>query len=518
MKNSKRQAWHVLQRSGPAIQNKCDIYIKRNGSLKEGQLYVSSEGAENLMCKLIVFVAGPMYTGKRISEEETILKELILKSLKECEKRNLHSVVFPAICTGYNRFPVAEATRVIALAIQNYFQNNFRSCIKKVYLCDTDKQKVQSFELALQSVFGVANCMREQRSNQEHKVKRRNSSTTLQSRMHHSSYETWRGDRDCRGKMGDFVNVTVGKLDLKVFHGDITCAKADVIVISARPDMDLSKGFLSNKVKQKGGDVIQQELNSQRSLMKSEGIVVTTSGKLPCKYLVHIDISGTELPEHWKTKFINLLKKTEELEMQSVAIPALGMRDEKGIGIVAKELFQALTEHKNPKFLQEVHMVFYEADMKHNFLEEIQERIRLKDNPAKRLFRQFSCRLLVPFSNEHRSPVPDETLTITVDSETDKSNTEAIRMIDAEIKKNLATTLIENNIVKELSPLQQKSILSIPEYICVEVTLNIKSGKITLLGCEEDVKKAQEDVEMVIRQAERYKKDFEKFVPRQYKK
>lgn len=114
-----------------------------------------------------------MYTGKRNLGEETVLKDLVLKSLTECERRNMYSVVFPAICTGYNRFPVPEATRIITLAIQTYFQNNLRSCVKKVYLCDTDKKKIQSFERALESVFGVANCTREKHL--EHTSKRENS-------------------------------------------------------------------------------------------------------------------------------------------------------------------------------------------------------------------------------------------------------------------------------------------------------------------------------------------------------
>lgn len=336
----------------------------------------------------------------------------------------------------------------------------------------------------------------------------------MYSRSHHLASGTWSSDGEEYNKIGDFVNITIGKLELKMFHGDITCAKTDVIVIGARQDMDLSKGLLSNKVRKKGGYVIQQELNSQRDLMKSKKMVVTTSGNLPCTYLIHVDITEIESSAQWKTKFDNLLKKTEELQMPSLAIPAFGMHDEKGAEPIAQGLFQALYEHKNPRVLQEVHMVIFEADVKRLFLEEIQKCLRLKDSTPKRFFRQLSRRMLVPFSDQHRSPISEEILIITVHSESDKNNTEAIKMLDEEIKKNMSTKMFENTIIKELSPSQQKSILSIPENICVEVTLNIKSGKIKLVGCQVDVKKAQEDVERVIRQAERNKNDLALFAPK----
>ena len=38
------------------------------------------------------------------------------------------------------------------------------------------------------------------------------------------------------------VSVDIGKLKLRMYQGDITCADVDVIVNGTDPDMDLSKG------------------------------------------------------------------------------------------------------------------------------------------------------------------------------------------------------------------------------------------------------------------------------------
>ena len=59
--------------------------------------------------------------------------------------------------------------------------------------------------------------------------------------------------------------------------------------------------------------------------MKSDGIVVTTTGgkgaQLSSKFIIHIDAMDTKT---WKKRILEILSKTEEIGMNTIAMPALG--------------------------------------------------------------------------------------------------------------------------------------------------------------------------------------------------
>jgi len=59
-----------------------------------------------------------------------------------------------------------------------------------------------------------------------------------------------------------------------------------------------------------------------QTMMKKEGLAVTSAGKLMCKHIIHVRARNTI--DSWKSSIITCLQKTEKLGLSSIAFPALG--------------------------------------------------------------------------------------------------------------------------------------------------------------------------------------------------
>ena len=58
--------------------------------------------------------------------------------------------------------------------------------------------------------------------------------------------------------------------------------------------------------------------------MRSEGIAITLAGsKLNCEYIIHVNMEDSR-PD-LKAKFKDILERVDELNKETVALPALGM-------------------------------------------------------------------------------------------------------------------------------------------------------------------------------------------------
>lgn len=130
------------------------------------------------------------------------------------------------------------------------------------------------------------------------------------------------------------INLSKG-LKVSVWKDDLTTHVVDAVVNAANEDLD-HIGGLAFALAEAGGQVIQQESNHiikiQRKVPTGEA-VVTRAGSLPCKWLIHA--VGPKLNWRPSEKEIqdaskplgraidSILKQAEQLDLQSVAIPAL---------------------------------------------------------------------------------------------------------------------------------------------------------------------------------------------------
>ncbi|KAL3863208.1 hypothetical protein ACJMK2_004974 [Sinanodonta woodiana] len=106
----------VVEKGGPVILSECSQ--KMNKKLIAGDVVYTKGG--NLKCKIVAHGVSPIWQGGS-DNEDVYLKEVVLKSLEETDKRRLTSIGIPAIGTGIFGWPKYMATLVIVRTVQEYF-------------------------------------------------------------------------------------------------------------------------------------------------------------------------------------------------------------------------------------------------------------------------------------------------------------------------------------------------------------------------------------------------------------
>jgi O-acetyl-ADP-ribose deacetylase (regulator of RNase III) len=121
------------------------------------------------------------------------------------------------------------------------------------------------------------------------------------------------------------VERTIGDKRLRMVRGDITEMEVDAFVFDITEDAKLGSGF-GGAIQQRGGIVIQKELDEIGSVPKGEA-VVTQAGILNADYIIHVN--GPKFREEdEKGKLERAVKsalaRAEEQGMKQVAFPPIG--------------------------------------------------------------------------------------------------------------------------------------------------------------------------------------------------
>jgi O-acetyl-ADP-ribose deacetylase (regulator of RNase III) len=112
---------------------------------------------------------------------------------------------------------------------------------------------------------------------------------------------------------------------LEVVKGDITATNTQAIVNAANNKFWMGSG-VAGAIKNRGGDVIEQEAKSKGPVMPGEA-VHTGAGRLPFKYVIHGAVMGQDLRTSAtliRQTTIACLNIADKLEVESIAFPAFG--------------------------------------------------------------------------------------------------------------------------------------------------------------------------------------------------
>jgi O-acetyl-ADP-ribose deacetylase len=151
----------------------------------------------------------------------------------------------------------------------------------------------------------------------------------------------------------------VGDVNIKARLGDILTLFVDAIVNPADPRGVMTEG-LAAAIKAAGGDEIEREAVAKAPIAAGSG-VATTAGTLQNLGVIHVALAaepgGASSPDTVKLAASAALELAEELNLESVAIPALGT-GEGGISPddSAAAIFEAIRAHK-PRSLSDVTLV-----------------------------------------------------------------------------------------------------------------------------------------------------------------
>lgn len=114
-------------------------------------------------------------------------------------------------------------------------------------------------------------------------------------------------------------------VEVEAHLGDITKLEVDAIVNAANTRLVMGGG-VAGAIKRAGGKEIEEEAVKQGPIKIGEA-VATTAGRLKAKYVIHsptmeLDFKTDE--QKIRLAMRAALKKADELEIESIAFPALG--------------------------------------------------------------------------------------------------------------------------------------------------------------------------------------------------
>lgn len=147
-------------------------------------------------------------------------------------------------------------------------------------------------------------------------------------------------------------------------QGDITEMEVDAIVNAANNDLILGGG-VAGAIHRKGGQSIQDECNKIGTIPLGEA-VATNAGNLKAKYIIHaasMELGKWTTKESLEKSIINVLKRTEEKQIKTIAFPAIGT------GIAGFPLYKCaeitlnlISQHfkKIQSSLEKVYIVLYD--------------------------------------------------------------------------------------------------------------------------------------------------------------
>ncbi|XP_053391528.1 uncharacterized protein LOC128554295 isoform X2 [Mercenaria mercenaria] len=141
----------ISEKGGEQIRTACYKYFQTQGSIDEGEVFVSEAGS--LPAKHVVHVNSPIWREGPADEQHKLLRQTVRKAMMQASVRNAQTIALPAISCGISGFPLKTATRQIVCAVRNFFREEQSSSLKHVYLVDIYQDIAKRFQEALYSEF-----------------------------------------------------------------------------------------------------------------------------------------------------------------------------------------------------------------------------------------------------------------------------------------------------------------------------------------------------------------------------
>ncbi len=169
----------------------------------------------------------------------------------------------------------------------------------------------------------------------------------------------------------------IGKTKVLIVQGDIAEQDVEAIGFSTNDRLWMG-GRVGEALKKKAGEDIETEAMKQGPLPIGE-VAVTSGGELPVKHILHTVIMGQDLKpteETIRSGTRNLLKKADEMKINSLAVSAFGA----GMGKVpAHESARAMVDEiinglLSAQNLKELRIVLHNEGIFRAFTEEFERR------------------------------------------------------------------------------------------------------------------------------------------------
>lgn len=123
-------------------------FNRKLGGCKTGEAKISP--GFNLPAKFIIHTVGPVWNGGKHNEDK-LLADCYINSLKLAVENKIKSMAFPAISTGIYRFPLERATKIAVTEVKKFLEKN--DTIEKVIFVCFDEETYEIYKSVLASKY-----------------------------------------------------------------------------------------------------------------------------------------------------------------------------------------------------------------------------------------------------------------------------------------------------------------------------------------------------------------------------
>ncbi len=126
----------IHRAAGPGLLEEC----RKLGGCETGQAKITK--GYNLPAKFVIHTVGPIWSGGNHNEDK-LLSDCYLNSLKLAAGNKIRTIAFPSISTGAYRFPFERATRLAIQTTLDFLNNN--QIPEKVIFCCFGKEAYEKY-------------------------------------------------------------------------------------------------------------------------------------------------------------------------------------------------------------------------------------------------------------------------------------------------------------------------------------------------------------------------------------
>ena len=115
----------MLDAAGETIQSECKTGYP--SGIESGEVAITGSG--KLKCQAIYHVTLPKWNNQG---DEKNVEHIVKSCLVEADKHGFTSVAFPAIGTGFLKYPTKTVASTMFNTVENFTKSNKTSCVKVV--------------------------------------------------------------------------------------------------------------------------------------------------------------------------------------------------------------------------------------------------------------------------------------------------------------------------------------------------------------------------------------------------
>lgn len=134
----------IHRKGGPAILEECRQIRSRQGGCKVGEAVITTAGL--LPAKYVIHTVGPVWNGGQRNEDE-LLRNAYLNSLKLAIENRIETIAFPNISTGVYHFPKERAAGIAVKTVKEFLETTDK--IKTVYFVCFDRENYAIYQKLL---------------------------------------------------------------------------------------------------------------------------------------------------------------------------------------------------------------------------------------------------------------------------------------------------------------------------------------------------------------------------------